>query len=77
MSGEAFREFLKAQPFVPFEIQMSSGDMYHVTQSENVFLTGAALFIWFPEDRVVRCSLMHITGYEFVNRPVKRKGGKS
>jgi len=80
MSGDAIRELLGAQPFAPFEVHMSSGDVYQVTHPEQVFVTGANLFIWYPEDpgdHVVRCSLLHLTGVEYIERRAKKKGGKS
>lgn len=79
MSGESIRELLKAQPFVPFEVQMSSGDAYRVNHPEHGLLTGAAFYIWFPDDpddRVARCSLLHITGVELAAKHSKKKGGK-
>lgn len=81
MSGESIRELLKAQPFIPFEVHMSSGDVYPVNHPEHALLTGAACYIWFPDDpndRVARCSLLHITGVEYTERRNhKKKGSKS
>ena len=80
MSGDSIREMLKAQPFVPFEVHMSSGDVYHVSHPEQAWLTGAALYIWFPDepgDRVARCSLLHITCVEYAEKRGKKKGGKA
>ncbi len=80
MSGDTIREFLKAQPFEPFEVHMSSGDVYQVNHPEQAFVTGASLYIWYPNDpndRVARCSLLHITGLEYAERRSKKKGGKS
>ena len=67
MSGEHIRELIRAQPFLPFEAHMSSGDVYEVHHPEQAFVTGASLYIWFPDDpddHVARCSLLHITGVE-------------
>lgn len=80
MSGDSIREMLKAEPFEPFEVHMSSGDVYPVRHPEHAMLTGAALYVWFadePGDRVARCSLLHITGVEYAERRAKKKGGKS
>lgn len=80
MSGDMIRQRLRMQPFVPFEIHLSSGDAYQVHHPENVFVTGANLFIWYPDepgDHVVNCSLLHVTGMEYIERPAKKKGGKS
>jgi hypothetical protein len=60
---------------------MSSGDVYQVKHPEQALVTGASLYIWFPEsekeDHVVRCSLLHVTGVEYSERKPKKKGGKS
>jgi hypothetical protein len=80
MSGESLRELIKAEPFEPFEVHLSSGDVYSVKHPEQAWVTGASLYIWFPEDpndRVARCSLLHITGVEYAEKRFKKKGGKS
>ncbi len=81
MSGDSIREMLRTQPFEPFEVHMSSGDVYQVGHPEQVLVTGANLYIYYPSDpgdHVVRCSLLHITGVEYAERrPKKTKGGKS
>lgn len=79
MSRDSIREMLKTQPFTAFEVHMSSGDVYQVTHPEQVFVTGANMFIWYPDepgDHVVRCSLLHISGLEYIEKRAKKKGGK-
>jgi hypothetical protein len=80
MSGDSLRELVRAQPFEPFEVHLSSGDVYQITHPEQVLVTGASLYIWYPDpdrDHVVRCSLLHITGVEYAEKRAKKKGGKS
>lgn len=81
MSGESIRELTRAQPFQPFEVHLSSGDVYQVGHPEQVLVTGASVYIWYPdsdkEDHVVRCSLLHITGVEYAEKRAKKKGNKS
>jgi hypothetical protein len=57
---------------------MSSGDVYQVRHPEQGFVTGANLYIWYPEtDHVASLSLLHITGLEITEiKPKKSKGGK-
>ena len=81
MSGDAIREMLRSQPFQSFEVHMSSGDVYQVNHPEQALVTGASLYIWYPEpdpqsDHVVRCSLLHITGMEHAEKRPKKKGDK-
>ena len=80
MSGDSIRELMRTQPFVAFEVHVSSGDVYQVHHPEQCLVTGSNLYIWFPEDpddHVARCSLMHITGVEYAEKRSKKKGGKS
>jgi hypothetical protein len=78
MSRDSIRERLRKQPFEPFEVHMSSGDVYQVRHPEQALVTGANVYIWFPEtDHVASCSLLHITGLEITEARPKKKGGKS
>ena len=62
MNAAAIRELLDRKPFEPFEVQMTSGEVYRVTHPEQVFLAGARLLIYYPDsDRLVWNSLLHIT----------------
>ena len=79
MSGDSIRDRLRKQPFEPFEIHMSSGDVYQVRHSEQALVTGANVYVWYPEtDHVASCSLFPVTGLEISeSRPKKTpKGGK-
>jgi hypothetical protein len=78
MSGDTIRERLRKQPFEPFEVHISSGDVYQVRHPEQALMKGANVYIWYPEtDHVASCSLLHITGLEVSEaRPKKPKGGK-
>lgn len=80
MSGDSLRELLRTQPFEPFEVHMSSGDVYQVKHPEHCLVTGARLYIWYPDDpndHVARCSLLHVTGVEYAEKRSKKKGNKS
>jgi hypothetical protein len=78
MSGDLIRERLRKQPFEPFEVHVSSGDVYQVKHPEQGLVTGTNFYVWFPEtDHVASLSLLHITGLEVSEtRPKKPKGGK-
>ncbi len=72
MNATTVRELLKRQPFVPFELHASSGDIYRVTHPENVLLAGANLIIYYPEtDRTAWLSMLHLTGVEVPSTPAK------
>jgi hypothetical protein len=61
MNAEKIRELVRRQPFVPFDVHMSNGEIYSVRHPEQVFLAGATLLIYYPEtDRLAWCSLLHV-----------------
>jgi hypothetical protein len=62
MNAEALRRFIEKRPFEPFEVQLSSGQVYRVGHPEAVMLLKNTLVIGDREtDAVVWCSLIHIT----------------
>jgi hypothetical protein len=61
MNAEAIRELLRHQPFEPFEVHMTSGEVHLIRHPEQAFLAGTRLLIYFPEtDRLAWGSLLHI-----------------
>lgn len=61
MNAESIRQLLRHQPFEPFQVQRTNGEIYEVRYPEQVLLAGARLLIYYPEnDRLVYCSLLHI-----------------
>lgn len=61
MNAEAIRELLRRQPFEPFEVHLSNGEVHPVRHPEVAFLAGARLLLYYPEtDRLVWCSLLHL-----------------
>jgi len=61
MNANAIRELLRHQPFEPFEVHMTNGEVYPVRHPEQVLLAGARILIYYPEtDRVAWCSLLHV-----------------
>ena len=78
MSGESIREMLRTEPFAPFEIHLSGGEVHRVNHPERVLLAGSQVYIYYPDtDRVARCTLLHVTSLEYSQKPLqKKKGGK-
>jgi len=65
MNMETIRELLRRQPFEPFEIRLSNGEVHQVRHPENVAIARTRLAIAYPEaDRIVLCSLVHINSIE-------------
>lgn len=61
MNAEAVRRFLDIRPFEPFEVELSSGQVYRVTHPETVMLLKNTLVVGDPAtDAVILCSLIHV-----------------
>lgn len=69
MTVQTFRDLLKAQPFRPFRLVMSSGQSYDVRHPEVAMVTKSDLLVGTDvEDGVPAefkiCSLLHVTAVE-------------
>ncbi len=65
MKMETIREWLNRQPFEPFVLRMSNGDVHEVRHPENVALGKTQIAVSFPEkDRFVHLSLIHVNAIE-------------
>ena len=81
MHYEVLLESIKAQPFEPFSIVMSSGEKYSIEHPENVQLLKHAALIYtkmnrrFPEvvDEYVRASYLHMSALEPVAPPKPKR----
>jgi hypothetical protein len=61
MRPEAIRELMQRKPFVPFTVQMTSGESYRISHPEQVLITKGLLLIYYEgEDRIAYCSFIHI-----------------
>lgn len=78
MSGDSIRKCIRAEPFVPFEIHLSSGEVHRVTHPQLAWVAGSEVNVYYSdEDRVAWPSLLHVTSVEHVtNGKTKKKGGK-
>ena len=62
MDREPLEKLLRARPFSPFEVQLSSGEVHPVTNPEFAILMRSKLLIVDPKtEDSVYCSLLHIT----------------
>jgi len=73
MSVQTFRDLLRAQPFRPFRLVMSSGQSYEVRHPEMAMLTKTDMLVGVgdaddsvPTDFRI-CSLLHVTAVEPLN----------
>ena len=73
MTVQTFRDLLKAQPFEPFRLVMSSGQTYDVRHPEMAWLTRTDILVGLDETkdglptRFKICSLLHVTTIEPLN----------
>ncbi len=78
MTVQTFRDLLKAQPFRPFRVIMSSGESYEVRHPEMAWLTRTDLLVGLDETRdgvpgrFRICSLLHVTTIEPVDAAAAR-----
>ncbi|HUY35377.1 MAG TPA: hypothetical protein VMV69_21715 [Pirellulales bacterium] len=67
MSNETIQQMLRRQPFEPFEIRLSNGEVHEVRHPENAAVGRTRLVIMYPDtetDRMVICDLNHINVIE-------------
>jgi hypothetical protein len=60
---EQVRHFLKSEPFRPFEIHCSSGEVFRVEHPENAAIVGHQVVVALPDgENAIMISPLHITG---------------
>jgi hypothetical protein len=71
MRPQDILELLQAQPFEPFEIQLSTGEKFAVHHPENLLVGRTKCYLPIFEDaivdRMVHIALMHIVKIEMLN----------
>jgi hypothetical protein len=67
MNMETILERLRRQPFEPFALHMSNGEVHEVRHQECVALGKTRIAVSFPEqDRFVHLALIHVNAIEAV-----------
>lgn len=65
MNMETIREWLDRQPFEPFVLLMSNGEVHEVRHPEHVALSKGRIAVAYPDvDRFVHRSLIHVNNIE-------------
>lgn len=65
MNTDAIQAMVRRQPFVPFEVHLSNGEVHEVRHPENAILMKSNLLVVYPEnDNFVICSLSHISNVQ-------------
>jgi hypothetical protein len=77
MGDDTVQQMLRRQPFEPFEIRLSNGEIqsngeiHVIRHTENAALGRTRLVIMYPDtetDRMVICDLSHINAIEVARR---------
>jgi hypothetical protein len=65
MSPDTIRDYLRREPFEPFVIRMSNGEVYEIRHPECAIVMKTKVIVGYPEeDRTVTCALVHINSVE-------------
>jgi hypothetical protein len=65
MNAETIREYLRREPFEPFVIRMSNGEVYEIRHPKCALVMKTKVIVGYPEeDRTVTCALVHINSVE-------------
>lgn len=69
MNADTIHAMLRSQPFAPFEVHLSNGEVHEVRHPENAVLLKSNLFIGFPEkDTFALCALSHVSSVQPLQR---------
>jgi hypothetical protein len=67
MNASYFRELLHRQPFEPFAVHLSNGEIHAVRHPECLVVTNTRLVLVDPEaDRITVCSLLHVASVQML-----------
>lgn len=67
MNAEQIRELVRRQPFRPFAIHLSNGEVHQVRHPECILFGGGTLVIYDRErDCFAICALVHVNSVQFL-----------
>jgi hypothetical protein len=65
MNAETIKDYLRREPFEPFVIRMSNGEVHEIRHPECALVMKSKMIVYYPDDdRSVTCSLVHINSIE-------------
>jgi hypothetical protein len=65
MNADTIRDSLRREPFEPFVIRMSNGQVQEIRHPECAFVMKTKMIVYYPDDdRSVTCSLVHVNSIE-------------
>ncbi len=67
MNADALRDLIRREPFEPFAIHLSSGEVHEVRHPECAAISKTRVVVTDPSrDSVLVCNLLHVTSVEFL-----------
>jgi hypothetical protein len=67
MNAETIRDWIRRQPFEPFEVHMTNGEKHFIRHPEVALLVGNRLVVGYPETgRIAILLLLHAATIEWV-----------
>jgi hypothetical protein len=67
MTADVLRDLILRRPFEPFVIHLSSGESHEIRHPECLAIGKTRMCVSYPEeDRLVICSMLHVTSVEAV-----------
>jgi hypothetical protein len=65
MNADAIREFVRREPFEPFVIRMSNGEVHEIRHPECALVMKTKVIVGYPDDdRSATCALVHVNSIE-------------
>ena len=65
MNADTIKDYLRREPFEPFVIRLSNGEVHEIRHPECAFVMKTRVIVYYPdEDRSVTCALVHINSVE-------------
>jgi hypothetical protein len=67
MNAEYLQQLIRAEPFQPFAVRLSNGDVHVVRHPEFANITRTRLVVVDPEaDQITVCSLLHVASVDML-----------
>ena len=67
MNAETIRDYMRREPFEPFVIRMSNGEVHEIRHPECALVMKTKMMVYYPDnDRSVTCALAHVNSVEIL-----------
>ena len=67
MNAETIRDYMRREPFEPFVIRMSNGEVHEIRHPECALVMKTKMIVYYPDnDWSVTCALVHVNSVEIL-----------